>query len=123
MSITAEEIITNLDLQPHPEGGWYRETFNNRADGEIRGTMTAIYFLLKKGETSHWHRVLDADEVWSWIAGGSLTFSHIAPASETDTGTAARPVLELRRRAARGRRPARGADRQGRPRAGGASGR
>ncbi len=50
MSITAEEIITNLDLQPHPEGGWYRETFNNRADGEIRGTMTAIYFLLKKGK-------------------------------------------------------------------------
>ena len=84
MSITAEEIITKLDLQPHPEGGWYRETFNNCADGESRGTMTAIYFLLKKGETSHWHRVLDADEVWSWIAGGSLTFSHIAPASETD---------------------------------------
>ena len=84
MSITAEEIITNLDLQPHPEGGWYRETFNNRADGEIRGTMTAIYFLLKKGETSHWHRVLDAMKYGQRIAGGSLTFSHIAPASETD---------------------------------------
>jgi predicted cupin superfamily sugar epimerase len=44
--------------------------------------MTAIYFLLKKGETSHWHRVTDADEVWSWITGGSLSFSHIEPAKD-----------------------------------------
>ena len=75
MTMTADELIKILDLQPHPEGGWYKETFNNRLEGETRGTMTAIYFLLKEGETSHWHRVTDADEVWSWITGGSLMFS------------------------------------------------
>ena len=90
MSVTAEEIISSLDLQPHPEGGWYRETFNSRADGETRGAMTAIYFLLKKGETSHWHRVTDADEVWSWVAGGSLNFSHIAPAKDAED----KPVVQ-----------------------------
>jgi len=75
MTMTADELIKILELQPHPEGGWYKETFNNRLEGETRGTMTAIYFLLKEGETSHWHRVTDADEVWSWITGGSLMFS------------------------------------------------
>tara|TARA_E500000178_G_C16961599_1_gene726300 strand:- start:661 stop:1122 length:462 start_codon:yes stop_codon:yes gene_type:complete len=84
MNMTAEDIIAALALQPHPEGGWYRETFNSRPDGETRGAMTAIYFLLKKGETSHWHRVTDADEVWSWIAGGALAFSRVPPLQDED---------------------------------------
>lgn len=75
MTMTADELIKTLDLQQHPEGGWYKETYNNRLEGEARGSMTAIYFLLKENETSHWHRVTDADEVWSWIAGSSLMFS------------------------------------------------
>lgn len=72
MALTADEIIARLGLQPHPEGGHYRETF--RADDQPRGASTAIYFLLKAGERSHWHRV-DADEVWHHYAGASLELS------------------------------------------------
>lgn len=73
----ADQIIAKLGLQPHPEGGWYRQTWvgpdlhigtNTRASG------TAILFLLKAGERSHWHRV-DADEIWIWNAGAPLMLS------------------------------------------------
>jgi predicted cupin superfamily sugar epimerase len=73
----ADQIIAKLGLQPHPEGGWYRQTWvgpdlhigtNTRASG------TAILFLLKAGERSHWHRV-DADEIWIWNAGAPLLLS------------------------------------------------
>lgn len=66
----AERIIAALNLTPHPEGGWYRETW---AGPKVAGRAvgTAIYFLLKAGERSHWHRV-DAGEVWLWHAGASL---------------------------------------------------
>lgn len=74
-SSTADDIIAALGLAPHPEGGWYRETF--RADGDGRSAVTAIYFLLKAGEASHWHRV-DADELWCWHAGSPLLLG-IAP--------------------------------------------
>ncbi|MEM9707885.1 MAG: cupin domain-containing protein [Pseudomonadota bacterium] len=67
--MTADEIIGALDLAPHPEGGWYRETW--AADGPGRPAGTAIYFLLKAGERSHWHRV-DAAEIWHYYAGASL---------------------------------------------------
>lgn len=70
--MTADEIIACLGLQPHPEGGHYRETF--RAGDQPRGASTAIYFLLKADERSHWHRV-DADEVWHHYAGASLELS------------------------------------------------
>jgi uncharacterized protein len=70
--VTAEEIIKLLDLKPHPEGGHFRETF--RDEGTPRGASTAIYYLLKAGERSHWHRV-DASEVWHWYAGGPLELS------------------------------------------------
>ena len=70
--MTADEIIARLGLQPHPEGGHYRETF--RAGDQPRGASTAIYFLLKAGERSHWHRV-DADEVWHHYAGAPLELS------------------------------------------------
>ncbi len=70
---TAERIIAKLGLQPHPEGGWYRQTWTGP---EINGraTGTAILFLLKAGERSHWHRV-DADEIWLWHSGAALTLS------------------------------------------------
>lgn len=70
--MTADDIIRALDLKPHPEGGHYRETF--RDEGAPRGASTAIYYLLRAGEHSHWHRV-DAAEVWHWYAGGPLELS------------------------------------------------
>ncbi len=71
--MTADEIIARLGLQPHPEGGHFRESFRApAADGsEGRGASTAIFFLLKAGERSHWHKV-DADEVWHHYAGAPL---------------------------------------------------
>ena len=65
------EIIDTLGLIPHPEGGWYRETWRaeDGAGGRPRGT--AIYYLLTAGERSHWHRV-DAMETWHHYAGDSL---------------------------------------------------
>jgi predicted cupin superfamily sugar epimerase len=69
---TAEEIIAQLGLKLHPEGGHYAETF--RAPDRPRGASTAIYFLLKAGERSHWHKV-DADELWHYHAGAPLELS------------------------------------------------
>ncbi len=67
----AREIIERLGLEPHPEGGWYRQVFRDEApDGQVRST--AIYFLLAGGERSHWHRVLDAAEVWHHYAGDPI---------------------------------------------------
>lgn len=70
--MTADDIIRALDLKPHREGGHYRETF--RDEGAPRGASTAIYYLLRAGEHSHWHRV-DAAEAWHWYAGGPLELS------------------------------------------------
>jgi uncharacterized protein len=69
----ATAIIQALSLQPHPEGGHYRETWRDRPPTG-RGAGTAILFLLAAGETSHWHRV-DAAELWIWQAGAPLTLS------------------------------------------------
>ncbi|MEM7439097.1 MAG: cupin domain-containing protein [Pseudomonadota bacterium] len=66
----AAKIIQTLGLQPHPEGGWYAETW--RDGGQPRASGTAIYFLLEAGQRSHWHRV-DAAEIWHWYAGSPLT--------------------------------------------------
>jgi hypothetical protein len=71
--VTAEAIIAKLGLQPHPEGGWYRQTWVGPLV-EGRASGTAILFLLKAGERSHWHRV-DADEIWLWNAGAPLVLS------------------------------------------------
>lgn len=68
---SAAEIIAALALQPHPEGGWFRETHRDAAPPGGRGTSTAIYYLLKAGEISHWHRV-DATEIWHWYGGDAL---------------------------------------------------
>jgi predicted cupin superfamily sugar epimerase len=70
---SASDIIASLDLKPHPEGGHYRETFRDPAvDADGRSRSTAIYFLLARGERSHWHRI-DAVEVWHYYAGDALT--------------------------------------------------
>ncbi|MEO0495127.1 MAG: cupin domain-containing protein [Actinomycetota bacterium] len=70
--LTAEEIIELLGLEPHPEGGRFAETW--RAPGDGRSAGTAIYFLLRAGERSHWHRV-DAAEIWHHYAGAPLVLS------------------------------------------------
>ena len=71
--LTAQQVIAKLELQPHPEGGYYRETFRDERtiDGK-RAISTLIYFLLADGQRSHWHRV-DAVETWHWYAGAPLT--------------------------------------------------
>ena len=72
MTLSAADIIARLELRPHPEGGYYRETFRDkRVDDNGRAHSTAIYFLLARGERSHWHRV-DAVEVWHYYAGDAL---------------------------------------------------
>jgi predicted cupin superfamily sugar epimerase len=80
--LNAADVIRILDLKPHPEGGHFRETFRDTqlVNGQ-RSASTAIYFLLARGERSHWHRV-DAAEAWHWHAGAPLTLD-IAPASGT----------------------------------------
>lgn len=79
--MTADQIIAALNLTPHPEGGYYRETW--RSSGEPRAHASGIYFLLKAGERSHWHKV-DADELWIYNAGAPLTLS----IAETEAGPA-----------------------------------
>ena len=69
---TAEQAIAALNLQPHPEGGHYAETYRHAPADGGRGAMTAIYYLLRAGEVSAWHRVNDADEIWHHYAGAAL---------------------------------------------------
>ncbi|RVV99381.1 cupin domain-containing protein [Mesobaculum littorinae] len=84
--MTADDLIARLALQPHPEGGWFRQTWMADAPDGARPTGTCIYFLLKAGERSHWHRV-DATEIWHFYAGTPLTLRM----AETDAG----PVTSL----------------------------
>jgi uncharacterized protein len=71
-NLTASDVIARLELRPHPEGGYYRETFRDlRCDGQGRSRSTAIYFLLTRGNRSHWHRI-DAPEIWHYYAGSAL---------------------------------------------------
>jgi predicted cupin superfamily sugar epimerase len=74
-----ETIIELLDLQPHPEGGHYRETWR-----EPGGAGSAIYFLLRHGERSHWHR-LDRAEIWHFYAGGPVELSVSADGGTVST--------------------------------------
>jgi predicted cupin superfamily sugar epimerase len=68
---TPEEIIAALGLEPHPEGGFYRETFRDSLGASGRAHATAIYYLLRASEVSRWHRV-DTAEIWHWYAGEAL---------------------------------------------------
>ena len=77
MSDEADDLIRELNLRPHPEGGHFREVFRDVRGADNRARSTAIYFLLRAGETSHWHRI-DVCEVWHWYRGAPLALS-IAP--------------------------------------------
>jgi uncharacterized protein len=72
--LSAEAVARLLDLAPHPEGGFYRETFRDPRGVEGRSFGTAIYYLLPAGQVSAWHRV-DAAEIWHWHAGAPLELS------------------------------------------------
>jgi hypothetical protein len=88
---TAAEIVARLALQPHPEGGHYRETFRDpSAASDGRSHSTAIYFLLARGERSHWHRI-DAVEIWHYYAGDPLTL-RIADGAGSHTLTLGRDL-------------------------------
>jgi predicted cupin superfamily sugar epimerase len=90
--MTADDIVAKLGLAPHPEGGAYRETFRHvPADGG-RGAMTAIYYLLRDGEVSHWHRV-DAAEIWHYYAGAPLELA-LSADSKTRTAQLLGPALD-----------------------------
>jgi hypothetical protein len=79
--LTAAEIIRRLALKPHPEGGHFRETFRDTHTINGRAASTSIYFLLQRGERSHWHRV-DAVETWHYYSGAPLELSVVNGASE-----------------------------------------
>ena len=80
-------IIEELRLSPHPEGGWFRETWRAPTEDGERAQATAILFLLEAHQRSHWHKV-DAAEIWLWHAGDPLLLS----LSVDDDG----PVREVR---------------------------
>ena len=84
--MTADDITAHLQLAPHPEGGFYRQTWMAQNAGRLVGTC--IYFLLKAGAGSHWHRV-DAVEIWHYYAGAPLVLS----LSPDDAGPAVDHVL------------------------------
>ena len=80
---SAETVITRFKLEPHPEGGWFRQTWLAPSADDARPAGSCILFLLKSGERSHWHRI-DVDEIWLFNAGAPLALS----ISETDAGPA-----------------------------------
>ena len=82
--MTANEMIEALELKPHPEGGFYRQTWEG--DDSPRASGTCIYFLLTEGQRSQWHKV-DAVEIWHFYSGAPLKLR----VSETETG----PVKSL----------------------------
>ena len=80
-----QSLIAQLGLQPHPEGGWYREIHRSsqaisRSDGQARSALTTILFLLHAGEISCWHRVSAADETWHFAGGDPLELLTLPPA-------------------------------------------
>ena len=94
--MTADEIIEALELQPHPEGGYYRQTW--AGDEVPRASGTCIYFLLTERQKSHWHKV-DAVEIWHFYAGAPV----VLRTSTTEEGPS--KALILGRDLASGQRP------------------
>jgi len=79
----AERLIFTLGLSPHPEGGHFREVYRDTPVDGGRGALTSIYYLLKAGESSHWHRI-DATEIWCFHNGSPLRLSTSADGIEVD---------------------------------------
>lgn len=97
-SVSAEDVVRLLKLQPHPEGGYYRETFRDPTQVRNgRAASTAIYFLLVGGQETRWHRI-DSVEVWHWYAGAAFDL-------EINNGVEIRDAIRLGGDLARGERP------------------
>lgn len=79
--MTADQLIHALELAPHPEGGWYRETWRAEASPGERAAASAVYYVLTPGQKSHWNRV-DAEEIWLWHAGDPIDVSIAASDAE-----------------------------------------
>ncbi|UPT75114.1 MAG: cupin domain-containing protein [Elusimicrobiota bacterium] len=75
--MTAAELAASLDLKPHPEGGFFRETYRSAAS-------TAILYLLGEGDRSNLHRI-KSDEIWHWHRGGTLELTQISPEGRAET--------------------------------------
>jgi uncharacterized protein len=92
------DLVTRLGLQPHVEGGWFRETWKTSDDtvpdgyGGARAFATGIYFLLHPGEVSQWHRVR-SDELWLWHRGGPLRMRLGGDGAVPDVAGAVETVL------------------------------
>lgn len=71
MTYTAKDLIEKLQLEPHPEGGWFRFVWRSGVTAGGNNTCSYIYYLLQKGEISRWHKLVPS-EVWCWHQGGSL---------------------------------------------------
>jgi predicted cupin superfamily sugar epimerase len=107
------ELAELLDLEPHPEGGWYRETWRSTVEFEpdgydgVRASATAIYFLLAPGEESRSHRVRSA-EIWLWHSGGPLTLEYGADVVTLgpDVGAGQQPQVVIPAGAWQAARPA-----------------
>lgn len=91
-------LVAELGLQPHPEGGYYRETFRAgrrvSVDGDMRAAATSIYYLLAEGACSAWHRI-DADEVWYFHAGGPLEIHVLTADGDLVTHRLGNPVTHV----------------------------
>lgn len=97
-AMTADEVVSLLNMQPHPEGGYYAETFRDEVtDATGRAASTLIYFLLPAGIVSRWHKV-DAVETWHWYGGAPLELSISADGTQ-------RQDLRLGNNLAAGERP------------------
>ena len=95
----AKALIEELRLSPHPEGGWFRETWRAPAAEGARAAATAIHFLLESHQRSHWHKV-DATEIWLWQAGDplllSLSSGDAGPVREVKLGATLSPATRRR---------------------------
>jgi predicted cupin superfamily sugar epimerase len=94
--MTAAEIVALLQLEPHPEGGWYRQTFADTPMDGGRAHSTAIYYLLEGGAPGRWHRV-DSAEVWHWYAGAPLRLT-VSPDGKATSAETLGPNLTARER-------------------------
>ena len=104
LSKYARLIISELGLAPHPEGGWYRRTWQSAlsaANAEDRPLASCIYFLLPAGDASAWH-VVDADELWLWHGPGAVTLELGGTGEQPDELGAERVTLRVDERGARG---------------------
>jgi len=90
--LSGNEIIRLLDLAPHPEGGWYRQSFRDTPADDDRPSSTAIYFLLQAGEQSAWHKI-DAVEVWHYYAGAPIVLTLSPPDGQGATAHTLGPDL------------------------------